>query len=75
MTEGPVGDRALGVWLLAELPQHWAQKRLVPFGVPSPVGPSHPVPAVHQTAGVQLPFDPLVTSCSPPAVLQVYSPG
>ncbi len=35
-----------------------------PFGVPTPVGPSHPVPAVHMTVGVQplLEFVPLVTS-------------
>src|SRR5690242_19739146 len=39
------------------------QKALVPFGVPSPVGPSQPVLAVHQDA--QVPLLPDVTSNSP----------
>jgi len=34
----------------------------VPFGVPRPVGPSQPVPAVHSTAGRQVPLLPDVTS-------------
>jgi hypothetical protein len=33
----------------------------VPFGVPRPVGPSYPGPAVHRYAGVQLPLLPAVT--------------
>ena len=32
------------------------------FGVPRPVGPSQPVPAVQSTLGLQVPFLPLVTS-------------
>ncbi len=32
-----------------------------PFGVPIPVGPSQPVPALHREL-VQLPFEPVVTS-------------
>ena len=32
------------------------------FGVPQPVGPSHPAPALQRTDGEQLPFEPLVTS-------------
>ena len=34
----------------------------VPFGVPSPVGPSQPAPAWQSTAGVQAPLLPLTTS-------------
>src|SRR6476620_27525 len=34
----------------------------MPFGVPQPVGPSKPVPAVHRYAGEQLPSLPVVTS-------------
>ena len=33
-----------------------------PSGVPRPVGPSQPVPAVHSTAGEQVPLLPDVTS-------------
>ena len=33
-----------------------------PFGVPRPVGPSQPVPAVHSTPGEQVPLLPDVTS-------------
>ena len=40
----------------------------VPLGVPNPVGPSYPAPAVHRydcdIGGVQLPFDPEVMSLS-----------
>jgi len=39
-----------------------AVKAAVPFGVPNPVGPSQPAPAVHCTAGEQEPLLPLVTS-------------
>jgi hypothetical protein len=35
---------------------------VVPFGVPSPVGPSQPVVALHHFDVVQLPLEPLVTS-------------
>jgi hypothetical protein len=35
--------------------------RAAPFGVPMPVGPSHPAPALHRTLPHE-PFDPLVTS-------------
>jgi hypothetical protein len=35
-----------------------------PFGVPRPVGPSYPGPAVHRYGGEQFPFEPLVTSNS-----------
>jgi hypothetical protein len=31
-------------------------------GVPQPVGPSYPAPAVHSNVGEQVPFAPLVTS-------------
>src|SRR5262245_43927826 len=41
-------------------------KAAVPFGVPSPVGPSQPVPAV-QIGAPHVPFDPLVTSNRLPA--------
>jgi hypothetical protein len=36
----------------------------VPSGVPSPVGPSYPGPAVQRYAGVHVPFEPDVTSLS-----------
>jgi hypothetical protein len=51
------------------------QKLLVPFGVPRPVGPSQPGPAVHHTAGLHEPFDPLVTSFNPPGFAQVSAAG
>src|ERR1019366_1138217 len=35
---------------------------VIPFGVPSPVGPSQPIPAVHKALPAQLPLDPVVTS-------------
>ena len=41
-----------------------AQKAPVPFGVPSPVGPSQPVRAVHHWAGLHEPLFPEVTSFS-----------
>ncbi len=34
----------------------------LPFGVPHPVGPSNPAPAVHRYDGLQLPLLPEVTS-------------
>ena len=37
-------------------------KAAVPFGVPSPVGPSQPAAAVHSNDGEQVPLLPLVTS-------------
>ncbi|WP_206784851.1 hypothetical protein [Amycolatopsis sp. MtRt-6] len=39
----------------------------VPLGVPSPVGPSQPVPALHCTAVEQVPLLPEVTSLRFPA--------
>jgi hypothetical protein len=39
-----------------------AQKPPVPLGVPSPVGPSHPVRALHHWVVGQLPLLPDVTS-------------
>lgn len=39
-----------------------AQNPDVPFGVPSPVGPSYPAPAVQRYVPPQLPFEPDVTS-------------
>ncbi len=40
------------------------QNAPVPSGVPRPVGPSHPVPAVHRGLPPQLPLLPDVTSLS-----------
>ena len=40
------------------------QNAPVPFGVPSPVGPSQPAPAVHSCRAAQEPLLPVVTSLS-----------
>ena len=37
-------------------------KAALPFGVPRPVGPSQPGPAVHHTDGLHEPLLPVVTS-------------
>jgi hypothetical protein len=39
-------------------------KAAIPAGVPSPVGPSYPLPAVHRYAGAHVPVAPEVTSWS-----------
>jgi hypothetical protein len=51
------------------------QNAVVPFGVPRPVGPSHPVPAWHHTVVEHVPLLPDVTSKSPLACPQVYDAG
>ena len=42
------------------------QRPATPFGVPTPVGPSQPVPARHHCVTGQLPVDPEVTSLKLP---------
>ena len=50
-------------------------KARTPLGVPNPVGPSYPVPAVHRYVPPQDPLEPLVTSFSAPVVPYGYSLG
>ena len=42
------------------------QRPATPFGVPTPVGPSQPVPARHHCVTGQLPVEPEVTSLKLP---------
>ena len=58
-------------WSPDTCPAYGRQKAVRPFGVPRPVGPSQPAPAVHQTLVLQVPLLPVVTSCSPDACAQV----
>lgn len=64
-TKGPVPG-ALRVDLFGLLFDLRRQKAPMPFGVPMPVGPSYPTPALHK-ASPQLPLEPEVTSLSEPA--------
>ncbi|MDT4974297.1 MAG: hypothetical protein QOG98_55, partial [Pseudonocardiales bacterium] len=51
------------------------QKLDVPFGVPSPLGPSQPVLDLVQAAVVEVPLEPVVTSLSPEVCAHVYDAG
>jgi hypothetical protein len=50
-------------------------KAAAPFGVPSPVGPSYPTPAVQRYAGEHVAVWPVVTSQSAPGLAYGYEFG